>query len=123
MQGDLKALALVVHRYTYTSLQNLAAPQEFYSILSVPLERSSYPRIQWCGTAWRVSIAGAMLFYWHQLLYPYYSRQLFFPFSSFYQLIDINCRAGVFGLIGCISLSVSPALPTSFNNNNNDNGH
>ena len=29
------------------------------------------------------------------------------------------CGAGVFGLIGCISLSLSLALPTFFNNNNN----
>ena len=32
------------------SLQNLAAPQDFYSPLSVPLERSCYPRIRSCGT-------------------------------------------------------------------------
>ena len=32
---------------------------------------------------WRVSRAGPMLFYWHKLLYPYYSLILFFPFSSF----------------------------------------
>ena len=29
------------------------------------------------------------------------------------------CGAGVFGLIGCISISLSLALPTFFNNNNN----
>ena len=32
---------------------------------------------------WRVSRVGPMLFYWPKLLYPYYSLQLFFPFSSF----------------------------------------
>ena len=31
------------------------------------------------------------------------------------------CGAGVFGLIGCKSLSPSPALPASFNNNDNKN--
>ena len=31
-------------------------------------------------------------------------------------------RVGIFGLIGCISLSLSLALPTFFNNNNNNNG-
>ena len=31
--------------------------------------------------------------------------------------------AGVFGLIGCISLSLSLALPTFFNNNNNNNNN
>ena len=32
---------------------------------------------------WQVSRAGPMLLYWPKLLYPYYSLQLFFPFSSF----------------------------------------
>ena len=34
--------ALVAHRYTYAqpSLQNLAVQQDFYSLFSVPLERS-----------------------------------------------------------------------------------
>ena len=32
------------------SLQNLAVSQDFCSSLSVPLERSSLPRIRWCGT-------------------------------------------------------------------------
>ena len=32
---------------------------------------------------WRVSRAEPMLFYWHQLLHPYYNLVLFFPFSSF----------------------------------------
>ena len=32
------------------SLQNLAAPQDFYSPLRVPLKRSTWPRIRWCWT-------------------------------------------------------------------------
>ena len=32
---------------------------------------------------WRVSRAGPMLLYWPNLLYPYYSILLFFPFSFF----------------------------------------
>ena len=32
---------------------------------------------------WRVSRAGPILLYWPELLYPYYSLLLFFPFSSF----------------------------------------
>ena len=62
---------------------------------------------------WQVSRAGPMLFYWPKLLYPYYSL-LFFPFL-FFLFIGWNCGAGVFRLIGCISLSLSLALPTSSN--------
>ena len=70
---------------------------------------------------WRVSRAGPMLLYWPKLHYPYYSLLLFFPFSSscLYS-IGWYCGAGVFGLIGCISLSLSLALLTFFNNNNNN---
>ena len=68
---------------------------------------------------WRVSRAGSMLLYWPKLLYPYHSLQLFFPFL-FFLSIGWYCGAGVFGLIGCTSLSLSLALPTFFNNNNNN---
>ena len=67
---------------------------------------------------WRVSRAGPMLFYWPYLLYRYYSL-CYFPFL-FFLSISCYCGAGVFGLIGCISLSLSIAMPTSFNNNNNN---
>ena len=66
---------------------------------------------------WWVSRELPMLLYWPKLLYPYYSLLLSFPFSSLLS-IDWYCGAGVFGLIGCISLSLSLALPTFFNNNN-----
>ena len=56
-----------------------------------------------------------MLLYWAKLLFPYYSL-LFFPFL-FFLSIGWYCGAGVFGLIGCTSLSLSLALPTFFNNN------
>ena len=59
-----------------------------------------------------------MLLYLPKLLYPYYSSTIF-P-CLFFLSIDWYCGAGVFGLIGCISLSLSLALPTSFNNINND---
>ena len=59
---------------------------------------------------WRVPRARPMLLYWPKLLYPYYSHLLFFPFSFF--SIGWYCGAGVFGLIGCTSLSLSLALPT-----------
>ena len=73
---------------------------------------------------WRVLRAGPMLLYWHKQLYPYYSLLLFFPFF-FFCLYSIGwySEAGVFGLIGCTSLSLSLALPTSFNNNNNNNNN
>ena len=59
---------------------------------------------------WRVSRAGPMLLYGPKLLYPYYSLLLSFFFLS----IGWYCGAGVFGLIGCISLSPSLALLTFF---------
>ena len=40
---------------------------------------------------------------------------------SFFLSIGWYCGAGVLGLIGCRSLSVGLALPTSFNNYNNNN--
>ena len=33
-----------------SSLQNLAVPQDFYSSVSISVERSWWPRIRWCGT-------------------------------------------------------------------------
>ena len=60
-----------------------------------------------------------MLLYWPQILYPYYSLLLFFPFSSFWLQVGI-VGAGVFGLIGCTSLSLSLALPTFFNDNDDE---
>ena len=65
---------------------------------------------------WRVLRARPMLLYWPKQLYPYYGL---FPFL-FFLSIGRYCVAGVFGLIGCISLSLSLALPTFFNNNNNN---
>ena len=71
-----------------SSLKNLAVSQDFYSSLSVPLERSLLTAfsIVW---DWRVSRAVPMLFYWPKLLSPYYSLLLFFPFSSFCLYVGI----------------------------------
>ena len=66
---------------------------------------------------WLVSRAGPMLLYWHKLLYPNYSLPLFFLFL-FFLSIGWYCGAGVFGLIGCTSPSLSLALPIFINNNN-----
>ena len=68
---------------------------------------------------WQVSRAGPMFFYWPKLLYPFLSSTIF-PFL-FFRSIGWYCGAGVFGLIRCRSLSPSLALPTSFNNNINNN--
>ena len=64
-----------------------------------------------------------MLLYWPKLLYPYYNLlYTLFPFLFFLSM-GWYCGAGVFGLIGCIPLSLSLALPTFFNNNNNNNNN
>ena len=69
---------------------------------------------------WRVSRAGPMLLYWPKMLYPYYSLLLFFPFSSFCIEVGIVGLGSSDWVIGCIPLSLSLALPTFFNNNNNN---
>ena len=67
---------------------------------------------------WRVSRSGSMFFfgrsYYHNL--PYYNL-LVFSFL-FFLSIGWYCGDGVFGLIWCISLSLSLALPTFYNSNN-----
>ena len=65
---------------------------------------------------WRVSRAEPMLFYWPKMLYLFYNLRLFS--LLFFLSIGWYYGAGVFGLIGCISLSLSLALPTFFHNNN-----
>ena len=68
---------------------------------------------------WRFSRAGTMFFYWPKSSIP---TIVICSFSIFFFLsIGWYCGAGVFGLIGCISFSLSLALPTFFNNNNNNN--
>ena len=59
---------------------------------------------------WQVSRAGPMLLYWPKLLYPYYSLILFsLSRLSVYRLV----------LWGWDLRTLSLALPTIFNNNNN----
>ena len=55
-----------------------------------------------------------MQFDWHKLLAQYLSPTVF-PFS-----LGWYCGAGVIELIGCESLSPSPALQTSLNNKKNN---
>ena len=63
-----------------------------------------------------------MLLYLPKLLYPYYSLLLFFPFL-FFLSVGWYCGAGVFGLIGCTSLSALHCRPFLDNNNNNNNNN
>ena len=109
--------AMVAHRYTY------APPR----CRTSQYRRTFFPSQCHSGTIlltpcsmvwdWQVSRAEPMLFYWPNLLYSYYT---IFPYL-FFLSIGWYCGVGVFGLIGCISLSLSIALPTSFNNNKNNN--
>ena len=65
-----------------------------------------WPRIRWCGTG-GFQEQGQCFFIGLSCSIP------IFPFL--FQSIGWYYGAGVFGLIGCISLSLSLALPTSFN--------
>ena len=103
-----------VHLCT-ASLQNLAVQQDFYSLFGVPLERSSCLRFRWCGTG-GFKEQGQCFFIGLSCSIPTIVFTLF-PFL-FFLSIGWYCGAGVFGLIGCISLSPSLALLTFFNNNN-----
>ena len=72
----------------------------------------------WCGTG-GFQEQGQCFLYWPKLLYSYYTLSTIFTLL-FFQFIGWYYGAGVFGLIGCTSLSLSFAVPTSFNNNNNN---
>ena len=91
-----------------------AVPQDFYSPHIVPLEQSCSPRIRCCGTG--AFQEKGQCFIVHLCC----SIPIIVFYFSFLFLLSIGryCGAGVFGLIGCISLSFSLALPTIFNNNN-----
>ena len=104
---------LVAYLYTYT-VQNLAVPHNLYSPLTLPVERSC---IRWCGTGEFQEQGQCFSIGLCMLLYPFLSSTIV-PFL-FILSIGWYCAAGVFGLIGCRSLSLSLAPTTSFNNNNN----
>ena len=111
--GDLAA-----HRFTYAP-PGCRSPQ--YRRTFIPLSVSLWnvlanPVFDGVGLAGFNSRANVFL-----LAYPNHSLLLFFPFL-FCLSIGWYCVALVFGLIGCISLLLTPALPTFFNNNNN-RGH
>ena len=104
--------ALVAHRHTYTpSHCRTSQCYRTFILLSVTQWKDLPEPIYSMVSHWRVSRAVPMLFYWHKLSIPF--CLLFFPFSPFC-LLGWYCGAGVFGLIGCKSLSPFLSLPTSF---------
>ena len=79
--------------------------------------RCNEPRIRWCRTGGfqeqsQCFFIGLSCSIPTIVLY-------FFSVSLFFLSIGWYFGAGFFGLIGCIPLSLSLALPTFFNNNNN----
>ena len=78
------------------------------------------PRIQWCTTG-GFQEKSQCFFIGLSCSIPTTASTIF-PFL-FFLSIGWYCGARVVGLIRCISLSLSLALPTFFNNNNNINLH
>ena len=109
--------ALVAHRYTYAppSCWTLLYSRTFIPLLVSLWNDLANPVFDGVGLAGFK--AWPMLFYWPKLLYPNYSPTIF-PFF-FFLSIGWYCGAGVSGLIGGISLSLSLLLPIFLNNNNN----
>ena len=100
-----------------SSLQKLAVPHRLYSSISVPLQRSCWLCIRWSGTAGFQEEGQCFL---DGLSYSIsFLSSTVFPFLFFLSIV-YDCGAGVFGLIGWRSLSLSLALLASFNNNNNN---
>ena len=108
---------LVTHRYTSTAPRCRTSK---YSRTFIPLSVSLWndlanPRIRWYGTG-GFQEQGQCFFTGLRCSVP---SIIFCPFSLlFFLSIGCYCVAGVFGLIGCISLALSLAPPTFFNNNN-----
>ena len=106
--------ALIAHRYTYAPprCRTLQYSRSFIPFSSVPLERSCLTSIRWCGTG-GFQEQGQCFFIGLSCSIPtvvLYS----FPLSL-HSVYGLVLWAGVFGLIGCTSLSLSLALPTFFN--------
>ena len=111
--------ALVTHRYTYAPPRCRTSQ---YSRTVIPLSVSLWNDLAnpvFDGVGLAGFKTGQCFFIGLRCSIPsiiFYSFYLLFFLS-----IGWYCRAGVFGLIGCILLSLSLALPTFFNNNNNIN--
>ena len=95
-----------------SSLKNLTVPQDLYSTLSVSLERSFLPCIQWFGTAGFKSRANASLF-------SLAAGSLFVLYCFYLSLLSFH-RLVLWGWDSSPTISTSLALPISFNNNNNN---
>ena len=112
--------AVVAHRYTYAPPRCRTSQ---YSRSFIPLSVSLWNALHnpvFDGVGLAGFKTSSNDFYGPKLLYSYYptihcrvfaySLLLFFPFL-FFLSIGWYCASGVFGLIGCISLSLSLALP------------
>ena len=109
--------ALVAHRYTYVPPRCRTSQYRWTFVsLSVSLWNNlADPRIRWCRTGgfqeqgqwFFIGLSCSIL----AIVFYYFSLSLL-------PVIGWDCGAGVFGLIWCISLSLSLALPISYNNNN-----
>ena len=110
--------ALVAHRYTYAPPRCRTLQ---YSRTFIPFSVSLWnglanPVFDGVGLAGFKSRANASLL----ALACSIPTMVFYPLSFLFLLsLGWYCGAGIFGLIGCISLSPSLALPTFFHNNNN----
>ena len=112
--------AVVAHRSTY-ALPRCRTSQysRTFILLSVSLwDGLANPVFDGVGVAGFKSRANAFLLASAALSLLWSSN--LFPFL-FFLSVGCYCGAGVFGLIGCISLSLSLAVPSFFNNNNNKN--
>ena len=67
--------------WCYSSLKNLAVPDDLYSSLSVPVELSYWPCMRWCGTG-GFQEQGQCFFIGLCFSIPF-CLLLFFPFYSF----------------------------------------
>ena len=112
--------ALVAHRYTYAPLRcrtlkysrtfipfSVSLSNDLANPVFVVVRLKGFQEQSECFFIGLSCSIPTIVFYYFQFL--------------FFLSIDWYCLAGVFGLIGCISLSLSLALPTTFNNNTKKN--
>ena len=107
--------ALVAHRYTYAepcSTAGLLFPSRCPSgmILLAPYSMCGTGGFQEHGQCFFIGLICSI----STIVLYYFSLYLLFLSIGWY------CGAGVFGLMGCTSLSLSLALPAFFNYNNNN---
>ena len=99
-------------------LQNLAVPHDFYSPLSISLERSGLPDIRWCGIGWfREQVQ--CLFVGLVALSLFLSSTISLSLLFLYRLVVWGW--GLWTDRAFPSSCPGLALPIFFNNNNNNN--